>query len=53
MSPRRRKWLPIPVTLVLPAGPPTQDETCPERSRRIDAILIVTRSISQKKGVRP
>jgi hypothetical protein len=40
--PRRRRRPPIPVTLVLPAEPPTQDE--------IDSILMATDSITGQAG---
>ena len=48
--PHRRRRPPIPVILVLLAEPPTQDETCPERSRRIDAVLMTTDSIIGQAG---
>ena len=48
--PRRRRRPPIPVTLLLPAEPPTQDKSCPERSRGIDAVLMATDSIIGQAG---
>lgn len=51
MPRHRRRRPPIPVTPILPAEPPTQAETCPERSRRIDAILMAPDSIIGQETV--